>query len=82
MTELHALPDHVASFREHSETLGTDPAFIVMTCVIVDGGGRTDADRVKALQDLVHAYAEDTGKAAFAWLGDARRKYDAERTIT
>lgn len=73
MTQLHALPDPVASFREHSEALGADPAFIVMTCVIVDGGGRTDADRVKALQEIVQAYAEDTGKAAFAWLGDGRR---------
>lgn len=73
MTQPFALPDPVASFREHSANLGADPAFIVMTCVIVDGGGRTDYMRVKALQDLVQAYAEDTGKAGFAWLGDGRR---------
>lgn len=58
-----------ARYRKYAETLGADPAFNVLSIAIIDGGGRTDSEKVADMRALIDVYLADTGQAErLGWL--------------
>lgn len=59
----------VPLFLEHAEShvLGADGAFIAATIAVIDGGMRTDRDKVEDMQALLDSYLELTGRQDLGW---------------
>lgn len=56
------------NYHKYSETLGADPAFNVLSIAIIDGGGRTNDEKVATMQALIDVYLADTGQENLGWL--------------